>query len=78
MNFKTLFFRFNTNKIIFSVAKTEVVLKKTSSKNFDTDLRIKLCTGPDLDLSCVRQSEAAPFFENYAELYFDTKHLEKL
>ena len=32
--------------------------------------------GPNLDLLCVRKSDAAPFFENYAELYFPTKHLE--
>ena len=33
--------------------------------------------GPNLDLLCIRQSDAAPFFENYAKLYFDAKHLEK-
>ena len=32
---------------------------------------------PNLDLSCVWQSDAAPFFENYANLYFDAKHLGK-
>ena len=31
---------------------------------------------PNLDLFCVRQTNAAPFCENYAELYFDVKHLE--
>ena len=30
-----------------------------------------------LDLYCVRLLNAAPFFENYAKLYFDAKHLEK-
>ena len=31
----------------------------------------------NLDLSCVWQSDAASFFENYANLYFDVKHLQK-
>ena len=30
-----------------------------------------------LDLYCVRLSNAAPFCENYTNLYFDAKHLEK-
>ena len=34
--------------------------------------------GPNLDLSCMWQSGVVPFFENYAELYFDTKHLGKV
>ena len=34
-------------------------------------------SGPNLDLLCVQQSGAAPFCENYAELHFDAKHLEK-
>ena len=33
--------------------------------------------GVNLDLLCVRQSDAAPFCENYTKLYFDAKHLEK-
>ena len=33
--------------------------------------------GLNLDLLCVRQSDAAPFCENYTKLYFDAKHLEK-
>ena len=33
--------------------------------------------GPNLDLFCIRQSNAAPFCENYAKLYFDAKHLNK-
>ena len=33
--------------------------------------------GHNLDLSCVRQSDAAPFCKNYAKLYFEAKHLEK-
>ena len=32
---------------------------------------------PNLDLLYVRQSDAAPFCENYAKLYFDPKHIEK-
>ena len=34
-------------------------------------------TGPNLDLLCVQQSEAASFCENYEKLYFNAKHLEK-
>ena len=34
-------------------------------------------SGPNVDLLCVQQSGAAPFWENYAKLYFDTKHSEK-
>ena len=33
-------------------------------------------TGPNLDLY-IQQSDTVPFFENYAKLYFDTKHLGK-
>ena len=33
--------------------------------------------GPNLDLFCVQQSNAAPFCKNYAKLYFDAKPLEK-
>ena len=36
-----------------------------------------ISAGPNVDLLCVRQSDAAPFCENYAKLYFDVKHLEK-
>ena len=32
--------------------------------------------GPNLDLLCIQQSDAVPFCENYAKLYFDTKHLK--
>ena len=34
-------------------------------------------SGPNLDLSCVQHSGAAPFCENYAKFYFDVKHLKK-
>ena len=34
-------------------------------------------TGPNLDLLCGWQSDAARFSEKYAKLYFDAKHLEK-
>lgn len=34
-------------------------------------------SGPNLDLFCVRQLDAALFYENYAELHFDAKSLEK-
>ena len=33
--------------------------------------------GPNLDLLCIQQSDAAPFYENDAKLYFDVKHLGK-
>ena len=33
-------------------------------------------SGINLDLLCVRQSGADLFYENYAKLYFDAKHLE--
>ena len=36
-----------------------------------------ISTGPNVDLLCLWQSDAAPFCENYAKLYFDVKHLEK-
>ena len=29
-----------------------------------------------LDLSCARQSDAAPSCKNYTKLFFDVKHLE--
>ena len=32
--------------------------------------------GLNLYLLCIRKSDT-PFFENYAKLYFDAKHLEK-
>ena len=32
--------------------------------------------GPNLDFLCFRQSDAASFFENYAQIYVDPKHLE--
>ena len=37
----------------------------------------RVTSGPNLDLLCVRQSDTSPFFENYAKLYLDAKHLEK-
>ena len=40
-------------------------------------LNQKIWAGPNLDLLCVLQSDAAPFCGNYAKLYFDAKHLEK-
>ena len=33
--------------------------------------------GPNLDLLCIRQSNAVPIQENYAKLYFHAKHIEK-
>ena len=34
-------------------------------------------SGPHLDLLCVRESGAASFCENYTQLYFEVKPLEK-
>ena len=34
-------------------------------------------TGHILDLYCVQLSNTAPFFENYAQIYFNAKHFEK-
>ena len=45
---------------------------------FIQDHLVSGVTDPNLDLLCIRQSDAAPFFEIYAELYFDTKHLQKV
>ena len=39
--------------------------------------RVKPLPGPSVDLLCVRESDATPFRENYAKLYFDGKHIEK-
>ena len=36
---------------------------------------IRDTAGPNLDILCVRQSDAVAFCENYAKLYFDAKHL---
>ena len=35
-----------------------------------------MIAGPNLDLLCVQQSDAVPFYENYAKLNFDATHLE--
>ena len=32
-------------------------------------------SGPNLDLLCVQQSGATPFYENYVKIYFDEKHV---
>ena len=37
------FFWLNANKIALNLAKTEVILFKTSNKNYDADFKIKLC-----------------------------------
>ena len=38
---RELFIRLNANKIALNVAKTEIILFKTSIKNYDADLKIK-------------------------------------
>ena len=40
---RELCFWLNPNKIALNVAKTEIILFKTSNKNYDADLKIKLC-----------------------------------
>ena len=45
--------------------------------NDDLEFKEVRLIGHILDLYWVRLSKAAPFCENYAKLYFDTKHLEK-
>ena len=39
---RELFFCINPNKIALNVAKTEIILFKTSNKHYDADLKIKL------------------------------------
>ena len=39
--------------------------------------KIFIATGPNLDLLCVQQLDAAPFYENCTKHYFAAKHLEK-
>ena len=40
---RELSFWLNANKIALNVAKTEIILFKTSNKIYDADLKIKLC-----------------------------------
>ena len=40
---RELSFWLNANKIALNVAKTEIILFKTRNKNYDADLKIKLC-----------------------------------
>ena len=49
----------------------------TESKNLVLSAFVSSFTGHILDLYCIRLSNAAPFYNNYAKLYFDAKHLEK-
>ena len=53
------------------------ILNDDSFKKYIDPVVFINLTGPNLDLLCVQQSNAAPFCENYAKLYFDVKHLEK-
>ena len=46
------------------------------SSNWDTSLDIAT-GGPNLDLLGIQQLDAFPFCKNYADLYFDAKHLGK-
>ena len=65
---------------------TYVFVYKIEEKTSDAPEIIKLSfpklvsislPGPNLELLCVRQSDAAFIHENYAKLYFHAKHLEK-
>ena len=42
-NLRELSFWLNANKIALSVAETKIILFKTCNKNYDADLKIKLC-----------------------------------
>ena len=44
---------------------------------FKKQIKKKHLAGHIIDLYCVQLSNAAPFCESYAKLYFDAKHLEK-
>ena len=72
------------------VAATNIVNFVSVKQGFESSkvflLKVVICCrsiwfdmtiGPNLDLICVRQSDAAPFPENFAKLYFDAKHLVK-
>ena len=50
------------------------MIKYTSDLN---SVVIILTSRHILDLYCVQLSNAVLFCENYAKLYFDTKHVEK-
>lgn len=75
-----------TDTIHFS---NKFFLKLRNEKQFNTPLNIvfnrpfrssgklKIHGNWKWDLLCVRQSDAAPFSENYARLYFGAEHLEK-
>ena len=47
-------FWLNANKIALNVAKTEIILFKTRNKNYDTDLKIKLCRKRIYASQCVK------------------------
>ena len=49
--------------------------KLSNTKDYINTINVSE-NAPNLDFLRVRQSDAAPFCENYAKLYFDTKQLE--
>ena len=64
-------FNFLTNGINFlSFVCSVIIAFKISESSFTKFIP----TGPNLDLLCVRQSDAALFCKNSAKLYFDVKH----
>ena len=62
-------------------AEPECLLEKIDGckKNHENSSATKVGehTGSSLDLPCVQQLDVAPFCENYAKFYFDTKMIGK-
>ena len=54
----------------------QYIFSEFISNNIDT-FRVPIKLGHHLDIICIQQSNVAHFSENYAILYFDTKHLGK-
>ena len=55
------------------------MLGETSDQSINQQVILKNkknSSRPDLDFLCFHHLDTAPFRENYAKLYFDTKHLE--
>ena len=80
------FFKKNEHRYQNGVAVTNMVTFVSVKQGFESSegflLKVVICcrriwfdvtTGPNLDLLCVRQSDVAPFCENFAKLYFDAK-----
>ena len=72
---KFLRFYFEQQQLLLLYSSKQSNAKLSNSKDYINAIGISE-NGPNLDLLCVRQSDAAPFCENYAKLYFDTKHVK--